>query len=96
MGIEGADFTEVPRPRMVRPLMSLVNMILCLVLASVIFSPLLLYAVTVGYIPLPVPLPKIELSIAVFISAVISLIITFAFYKIALKNAEEFLIKAEI
>ena len=96
MGIEGADFTEVPRPRMVRPLMSLVNMILCLVLASVIFSPLLLHAVTMGYILIPLSLPKIDLYVAVSISAVISLIITFSFYKIALKNAEEFLIKAEI
>jgi len=96
MGIEGADFTEVPRPRMVRPLMSLVNMILCLVLASVIFSPLLLHAVSMEYIPIPVPLPKIELSIAVSISAVMAFVVTFVFYRIALKNAEEFLRKAEI
>ena len=99
MGIEGADFTEVPRPRMVRPLMSLVNMILCLVLASVIFSPLLLHALTMGYLPIMymiVPLPKIELSIAVSISAVMAFIVTFVFYRIALKNAREFLRKAEI
>jgi len=96
MGIEGADFTEVPRPRMVRPLMSLANMILCLVLAAVIFSPLLLHALTMEYILIPLSLPKIDLYVAVSISAVIAVIITFAFYKIALKNAEEFLIKAEI
>jgi len=95
-GIKGADFTEVPRPRMVRPLMSLVNMILCLVLALAIFSPLLLHAVTMGYIPIPVPLPKIELSIAVFISAVMAFVVTFVFYRIALKSAREFLRKAEI
>ena len=96
MGIEGADFTEVPRPRMVRPLMSLVNMILCLVLASVIFSPLLLHALTMGYILIPLPLPKIELSVAVFISAVMAFFVTFVFYRIALKSAREFLRKAEI
>jgi len=95
-GIKGADFTEVPRPRMVRPLTSLVNMLLCLVLALTIFSPLLLHAVTMGYIPIPLSLPEIDLYVAVFISAVIAVIITFAFYKIALRNAEEFLIKAEI
>jgi len=95
-GIKGADFTEVPRPRMVRPLMSLVNMILCLVLASAIFSPLLLHALTMGYLPILVPLPKIELSIAVFISAVMAFVVTFVFYRIALKNAREFLRKAEI
>ncbi len=95
-GIKGADFTEVPRPRMVRPLTVLVYTPLCLVLALAIFSPLLLHAITMEYIPIPVPLPKIDLSIATSISAVIALIITFVFYRIALKNAEEFLIKAEI
>ncbi len=95
-GIKGADFTEVPRPRMFRPLAALGNMLLCLVLASAIFSPLLLHAVTMGYIPVPVSLPKIDLYVAVSISAVIALVVTFVFYRTALKNAEEFLLKAEI
>ncbi len=95
-GIRGADFTEVPRPRMVRPLTAFVYGLLCLVLALAIFSPLFVHAVTMGYIPIPVPLPKIDLYVAVSISAVIALIVTFVFYKIALKNAKEFLIKAEI
>jgi hypothetical protein len=96
VGIEGADFTEVPRPRMVRPLMSLVNMILCLVLALAIFSPLLLHAVTMGYLPIPVSLPKIELSVAVSISAVMAFVVTLVFYRIALKSARGFLRNAEI
>ncbi|UCE16371.1 MAG: hypothetical protein JSV12_01790 [Candidatus Bathyarchaeota archaeon] len=95
-GIKGADFTEVPRPRMVRPLTVLVYGLLCLVLALAIFSPLLLHAVAMEYIPLPVSLPKLDLYVAISISAVIALVVTFVFYKIALKNAEEFLIKAEI
>jgi len=102
-GIKGADFTEVPRPRMVRPLTAIVYSLFCLVLALAIFSPLLLYAVTAGYIPVTVVhipasvfLPKIDLYIAVSISAVIALVVTFVFFKIALKNAKEFLIKAEI
>jgi len=95
-GIKGADFTEVPRPRMVRPLTVLVTGLLCLVLALAIFSPLLLHAVTMEYIPIPMSLPKIDLHVAVSISAVIALVVTFVFYKIALRNAEEFLIKAEI
>lgn len=95
-GIRGADFTEVPRPRMVRPLTVLVYGLLCLVFASAIFSPLFLHAVTMAYIPIPLPLPKMALSIAVVISAVIALVVTFVFYKIALKNAEQFLVKAEI
>jgi hypothetical protein len=67
-----------------------------LVLALAIFSPLLLHAVAMGYILVPVSLPKIDLYVAISVSAVIALIITFVFYKIALKNAEDFLIKAEI
>jgi len=95
-GITGADFTEVPRPRMVRPLTVLSYGPLCLILASAIFSPLLLSGVTMDYIPFPIPLPKIGLSIAVAISAVIALAVTFVFYKVALRSAEQFLIKAEI
>ena len=93
-GIKGADFTEVPRPRMVRPLTVLVYGPLFLVLALAILSPLIPYAVT--EMNLPVSLPKIDLYIAISISAVTALVLTFVFYKIALKNAEEFLIKAEI
>ncbi len=95
-GIKGADFTQAPRPRMVRPLTAVVNMLLCLVLAVVIFSPLLLHAATMGYISIPVPLPKLNLTIAVSISAVVALAVTVVFYGVALKSAEEFLIKAEI
>ncbi len=95
-GIKGADFTEVPRPRMVRPLTVLTNGLLCLVLALAIFSPLFLHAVTMEYLPIPMSLPKIDLYVAISISAVIALVVTFVFYKIALRSAEEFLIKAEI
>ncbi len=79
---------------MVRPLTVLVYGLLCLVLALAILSPLIPYAVTM--MNLPVPLPKIDLYIAISISAVIALVVTFVFYKIALKNAEDFLTKAEV
>ncbi len=95
-GIKGADFTEVPRARMVRPLTALVYSLLCLVLALTISSPLLLHAAATEYIPIPVPLPKIDLHIAVSISAVVAVVVTFVFYRITLKNAEDFLTKAEI
>jgi len=95
-GIKGADFTEVPRPRMVRPLTAFIYMFLCLVLALAILSPLVPYAITMMNLPFLVPLPNVDLYVAVSISVVIALIINFVFYKIALKNAEEFLVKAEI
>jgi len=43
-----------------------------------------------------IPLPKIDLCVAVSVSAVIALVVTFVFYKAALKNEDEFLIKVEI
>ena len=95
-GIKGADFTEAPRPRMVRPLTVLVYMLLCLVLALAIFSPLLPHAVTMGDIPIPVSLPRVDLYVAVSISAVIALVVTFVFYRIALNAAEKFLTEAEV
>jgi hypothetical protein len=96
-GIKGADFAEAPRPRMVRPLTAFIYIPICLLLAAAIFSPLLIYAVATGYIPtlMSTPLPKIYLYIAVSISAVIAIFVTFVFYRVALKNAETFLIKAE-
>ena len=71
-------------------------MLSCLTLAVAIFSPLLLHAVMMGYIPIPVSLPEIDLSAAVSISAIIAAVIAFVFYRTAIKNAQEFLTKAEI
>lgn len=93
-GIRGADFVEIPRPKMIRPRTAFVNMIVCFVLALVILSPLIPYTVTT--MSIPQPLPTIDLYVALPISAVIAIIVTYMFYKIALKNAKEFLIKAEV
>ncbi|HVP92204.1 MAG TPA: hypothetical protein VMS94_00525 [Acidobacteriota bacterium] len=89
-GITGADFVEVPRPRMVRPLTSFVNMFLCFGLAIVILSPLIPYALEI----IGMPIMKLDVYVAVSMSAVIAAIITFAFYRMTLKSAEEFLSKA--
>lgn len=92
-GIRGADFVEIPRPKMIRPLTALINMIVCLVLALVILSPLVPYAViTMG---IPLPLPMIDLYVALPISTVVAIVVTYVFHKKALKNAEKFLIEAE-
>jgi hypothetical protein len=98
-GIRGADFIEIPRPKMVRPLTALVTMLVSFILALVILAPYALYAFTLRdtpiSIPVPIPLPKIDLHIALTISTVTAVIITYVFYRIALKNAQDFLIKAE-
>jgi hypothetical protein len=90
-GIRGADFVEVPRPRMVRPLTSFLNTFLCFGLAIVILSPLIPYALETLGLSI---MPMIGVYVAVSISAVIAAIITFAFYRMTLKSAEEFLSKA--
>jgi hypothetical protein len=94
-GIRGAEFVETPRPRMVRSLTSFLNTILCLVLAVAILSPLIPYALEMLNPSMPLLMPEIDIYVAVSISAVIAAIITFAFYKLSLKSAEEFLLKAE-
>jgi len=97
-GIKGADFVEIPRPRMIRPLSAVVNMIVCAVLALVILSPLIPYAISmmISLMNLPISLPKFDLHLALPISGFVSLIITYIFYKMTLKNAEDFLTKAEV
>jgi len=90
-GIKGADFTEVPRPRMIRPSRSLFNVAACLAAGLGVLAPLILYK-------FPVMLglnPFIDLYLAVGISAIITVVLTFAFYKLSLTNAEELLTKAE-
>jgi len=96
-GIRGADFVEVPRPKMIRPLTVLVNMIVCFVLALVILAPLIPYAVTtISILGIPLPLPMVGLYVALPISVIIAIIITYIFYKKAIKDATEFLAKAEV
>jgi len=96
-GIRGADFVEVPRPRMIRPLVALVNMFVCFVLALVILAPLIPYAVTtISILSIPLPLPTVDLYVALPISVIIAIIITYLFYKKAIRDAKEFLAKAEV
>jgi hypothetical protein len=95
-GLIGADFTEIPRPRMVRPLTVLSYGALCLIFVAAIFFPLLLTEIVFKSIPFPLPFPTIDLYLAVAISAAIAITVTFVFYTIALRRAKQFLIKAEI
>jgi hypothetical protein len=93
-GIKGASFVEIPRPRMIRPMESIINFIICFILAGVILAPLIPYAGTM--MGLLQPLPQFYLYIALAISGAIAAILTYGFYRIAVKNAEDFLTKAEI
>jgi hypothetical protein len=90
-GIKGAEFVEAPRPRMVRPLTSFINTFLCMALAALILSPLIPYALNMIGLSGAAPLPSIDLYVAVSVSAVLAAVITVVFYRLTLKNAEEFL-----
>jgi hypothetical protein len=98
-GIKGADFTEIPRPRMIHLSWSLINFVSCLLAGLAILAPFIPYvlsstlseiipALTIGTLVDPL--------LAVVVSAFIAAILTVIFYRIALKNAREMLKKAEI
>jgi hypothetical protein len=101
-GIKGADFREFPRPRMIRPLWSFINGLVCLLLALAIVSPIIPYGLKILFdaiqapATISIPLPESYLYVALPLSGVIASVITYVFHKIAVKNAEEFLLKAEI
>ena len=93
-GIKGADFTEVPRPRMIRSEWSLINMLTCGAVALAVLLPLLPYAFSVflgGQIGV-----LIDVYPALAISGVIAAVLTVIFYKVAVGNAKELLTKAEV
>lgn len=91
IGLLAPDFRELPRPRMIRPEWSLLNMIVCLIAAVAILSPFVSWVLSSIGLGL-----MVDLYQAVAVSAVISVVITFVAYRIALKNAEQLLIKAEM
>ncbi|MEM3051732.1 MAG: hypothetical protein QXJ40_06585 [Candidatus Bathyarchaeia archaeon] len=98
-GIKGADFTEIPRPRMIRLSWSLINLGTCLVAGVVILAPFFPFALSAM---LPEIMPSLTLEaflnplLSLAVSAIIAIIFTAIFYKIAIRNAREFLAKAEI
>jgi len=94
-GIRGADFTEVPRPRMIRTRWAIINLILCFLAAVAILAPHIYFLAT-RIIPFVALQPIIDLYQAVAISAGLALVIGLASYRIALKNIRDLLIKAEL
>lgn len=93
-GIEGADFTEVPRARMIRPLWGLLNFAACFIAGLAILFPFLPYVLT--FITPFFVMTFLDIYHAVIISAIITIVLILIFYKIALMNARELLTRAEI
>lgn len=97
-GIKGADFTEIPRPRMIRVSWSLINLGFCLVAGIAILVPFLPYALSLvasEFFPSLVGIPILDPYLALLISAIIAVVLTIIFYRIAINNARELLTKAE-
>jgi len=100
-GIRGADFRELPRGMRIRPKWGLVNGLLCIVLAAAIFSPIIPYAVNFLFeaiqspTKIVLPVPEAYIYVALPVSGVIASAVTYAFHRIAMKNAENLLISAE-
>jgi hypothetical protein len=97
-GISGADFTETPRPRMIRVSWSFINLGACAAAGVAILAPFFPYALfsMSGIIPALLGGAFLDPFLALGISAVIAIILAAIFYRIALKNASELLAKAEI
>jgi hypothetical protein len=97
-GVKGADFRELPpRPRMIRPVWSLINMTACAIAGLAIIAPLVPYGVQRIFQSFFITsfLPDYYPYVALPVSGVIAAIITYAASKIALNSAEELLRKAE-
>jgi hypothetical protein len=93
-GIKGADFNEVPRPRMIRAEWSLINMLCCFAVALAVLAPLLPYVISMFAAGLITPFIGLYESLA--ISGVIAAVLTVIFNKLAIGNAQELLSKAEV
>jgi ABC-2 type transport system permease protein len=92
-GIRGAEFTEIPRPRMIRLKWSLINIIVCLLAAIAILAPFLPHTISL-LIPGLIN-PFMELYQATTLSTITTAILSVVFYRLAIKSAREFLIKSE-
>jgi hypothetical protein len=95
VGFIGADFTEIPRPRMVRQIWVILCMIICALIALVILIPLLPIALSsMGLFDFS--FLTLNPFIATVISGIIAAVIAVIFYKFTLNYAKDFLHKAEL
>ena len=98
-GISGADFTETPRPRMIRVSWSMINLGACLLAGTAIlapFGPFVLSSLLSGVVPDLFGGAILDPFLALGVSAFIAVVLAAVFYRIGLKNARELLRKAEI
>ncbi len=92
-GIKGADFNELPKPRMIRTEWSLINLLTCGATALAVMVPLIPYIIS-AIIGAPFAI-FIDIYLSLIISGAIAAVLTFIFYKMAVGNAKDLLTKAE-
>jgi hypothetical protein len=93
-GIKGADFNELPRPRMIRVEWSLLNLVLCGIAGLAVLAPVGFYVFS-GVVATFIPgFPTINSPVAVAVSGIISAVFTLLFYRVSIGYAEELLRKA--
>jgi len=98
-GISGADFTETPRPKLVRQSTSLLNLVECLLVGIAVLAPFIPYIVSStisAFMPSVNFGAILDPALAAIISAVISVVLTAFFYRVSLRKARKLLAKAEI
>jgi hypothetical protein len=99
-GIKGADFTEIPRPRMIRTSWSFINLAACLLAGIAMLAPFLPYVLSSAlsaFIPVSIGWSALlDPFQALAVSAIIAIVLTVIFYRVALKNAKELIAKAEV
>jgi hypothetical protein len=98
IGFRGADFTEIPRPRMVRQSWALISLAACALAGLGIIAPLAPSVISsfVSSIMPGFQLPSLDLYVATIISGIIAIIIAVIFYRVTLDSAKDFLKKAEV
>ena len=98
-GISGADFTEIPRNRMIRPSASILSLVVSVIAGVAILAPLFQYAL-LSIIPTIssslIGEALLDPLLAIVFSAIIAIVLTIIFYRIALREAKNLLAKAEI
>jgi hypothetical protein len=97
IGFRGADFLQIPRARMIRPMWSLISFGACALAAVGILVPFVPFLFSALFTSSSLSaLSTLDFTIPLIISAIIAAVITVVFYRINLNSAQEFIRKAEI
>ena len=92
-GIRGADFVEIPRPRMIKTWTAITSFIVCSIAGLAILAPL--FPHIAAKIGMPIQLGQFDIYISLIASGIITSAIAYTFYRLALKRAKNFLTNAE-